>query len=157
MGADVLFDDGEKRIKRIRDADFIRGLMAECGNDMFDADLVTSGKYERLMSKYAKDAIFLGAYLGDAFAGYAAFYCNDFETEIAYLSMLVVKNEFRRRGIAMTLIQCMIRFCRDSSFKAIRLEVDYRNGKAIGMYEKCGWIEEGPASDHSMHMILDIC
>lgn len=57
----------------------------------------------------------------------------------ATIAQIVVKNDYRRRGIARGLLEEMIQNCRDKHVKTITLEVRTNNQPALNLYESYGF------------------
>jgi RimJ/RimL family protein N-acetyltransferase len=61
---------------------------------------------------------------------------------VAQLGMFV-KKEYRRQGIGSQLLMWLIAWASAVSLEKISLQVFSSNGAAIGLYHKCGFVEEG--------------
>lgn len=118
-------------------------------SDSFDIDLISE--------KYAECAELIVAYYDGNPIGYIAYYCNDLDTLTAYITMVVVKNDFRGQGIATKMINYVLSDCKEHGFRICRLEVNNINTKAIRLYKKIGFEFESSASDNSSYYttILD--
>ena len=147
---------GGIQIIQLTDIAVIKRLMTECEDSLYDKEVVSSGIYDSLIEKYAQFAYVIAAQFNNVLVGYAAFYCNDIITELAYLSMIVVKKEYQHFGIGKALMERMKTICMDKGFRAIRLEVDVNNNKARNLYHKCGYVFESPASEHTEYFCLQI-
>lgn len=112
-------------------------------SDSFDIDL--------LSEKYAKFAEFIVAYYDGNPIGYIAYYCNDLDTFTAYITMVVVKSEFRGQGIATKMLKYVLNDCKEHGFKTCRLEVNNINIKAICLYEKMGFKFASSAGNDSSY------
>ncbi|KAG7087524.1 hypothetical protein E1B28_013483 [Marasmius oreades] len=59
-----------------------------------------------------------------------------------YIAMLSVSKEFRKRGIASTLVRNSIEAMREDGVEEIVLETEYDNIAALSLYESLGFIRE---------------
>ena len=109
-----------------------------------------------IADKYAKYAEFIAAYYNQEIAGYIAYYRNDFSSRIAYITMIVVKERYKKKGIATLMLKYVINDCAKNSFNTIRLEVNNENKSAISLYEKFGFKFEKSAGEQSSYYKLII-
>ena len=56
-----------------------------------------------------------------------------------YLSRLIVKKEYRNKGIGQELLKYMINLCKEKGYKQITVGVDTDNKKAVHIYKKFGF------------------
>lgn len=75
--------------------------------------------------------------------GLVAVYGNDPAHRNAFVTSVSVLPEWQGRGIAVHLLGDCIRQVRALGFGGIELEVDRRNTKAIGLYERQGFKTTG--------------
>lgn len=62
------------------------------------------------------------------------------ETNIkVYLSRLIVKKEYRNRGIGQELLKHMIALCKEKGYQQITVGVDTDNSNALHIYKKFGF------------------
>lgn len=141
-------------IRRIANADEIVSVMELCANDFFDQRLNNQEDIARLAHKFAQAAVVLAVLEEDVVAGFLAGYCNAPDT--GYISMLIIRKEFQRRGYAWKLLQKMVDICRENNQKRIRLEVAVSNETAIRFYKKAGFVYDTAASDTSAYLVKTI-
>lgn len=108
-------------------------------------------KIHILADKYAKCAELVVAYYSQTIVGYIAYYRNDVNSGVAYITMVVVKEDYRKKGIASLMLKCVIDDCIQNGFSIIRLEVDNENKNAIALYKKFGFKFEKTASERSSY------
>jgi ribosomal protein S18 acetylase RimI-like enzyme len=72
-------------------------------------------------------------------AAFIAVYCNDYQTYIAYLTMLAVRKEYRSKGLGKLLVEAAIAYLKNLQFQKFRLEVLKSNDKARSLYDKLGF------------------
>lgn len=114
---------------------------------------LSGGKsYRRKMAeKFLEHGIFITAFDGDRYAGFAAFYANDHEGGTAFLSMIAVQPEYRGKRVGYRLLeQCMAKSA-ECGMKKMRLEVR-KDNKAVHFYERNGFRYAGDCSDVSFFM-----
>lgn len=83
---------------------------------------------------------------------FLAFYCNDPERRLAYISMLLVRSDYRGRGLARRLVQQSLHYLTQAGFLVCRLEVGKNNREAIALYRKMGFTETGGQKESSLYM-----
>jgi len=72
-------------------------------------------------------------------AGFVAYYCNDPEQELAFMTMLCVGSEYSRKGIGKHLLHSSISYVKDKGFSSYGLEVKEYNLPAIQIYKNAGF------------------
>ena len=77
------------------------------------------------------------------YLGCAAYYRNNLETRVAFLSILVTKQGFENRGIGSLLLDAVERECFQHEFISIQLEVAADNNPAIRFYTKRNYLLTG--------------
>lgn len=105
--------------------------------------------------KLVNQATVFPVYIEGVLVAFIAIYCNNYETKIAYLSMIAVKKELRGGGIGLNLVEIATKYIKSIGFKTFRLEVYNSNTKAISLYSKLGFIEKENGGD-SVFMELAI-
>lgn len=114
-------------------------------NPMKEEDI---SRYAEKWCKYAE--VYVGKE-GKITAGLLVFYMN--HREMAYLTSIVVKKEYQRKGYGERLLKYFIETSRLHGFEKMRLEVNRENQKAIKLYEKYGFrVEEKADSNRSQFM-----
>ena len=71
--------------------------------------------------------------------GLIVFYANDFKDRIGFISLIVVKDEYRKTGVGKNLIQCATKLMKEKKMRVIRLCVNNDNDNAIGFYKHLGF------------------
>ncbi|MBR6524011.1 MAG: GNAT family N-acetyltransferase [Clostridia bacterium] len=88
-------------------------------------------------------------------AGLIAFYANDYDTNTAYITSLLVDKKCRGMGIATELVQRVESICFANGFKQVKLEVNKANLPAISLYEKLGYKSDSE-KEESIYMCKDL-
>jgi len=83
--------------------------------------------------------------------GMACFYAN--QPPDAFLSLIVIKNEYKRKGHFKDLFHRVIQYLKENNFSTLRLEVSRDNLVAYKAYKKLGF-EFEKDSDLTNHDIL---
>jgi len=108
-------------------------------DDSFGPSLSSRVDLHIYSQKLANDAenIFLTA--NGMPIAHAAFYCNDRNTKVAFVSSLSVRAEFRGKGAGEFLINTVIQNCAATGMESVRLEALDQNPRAITFYRKLGF------------------
>ena len=72
-------------------------------------------------------------------AGFIAYYCNDLDNKIAFLTLLCVRPEFVGKGIGQYLLNCSIEDVKNKGFVSFQLEVNKDNQPAFHLYKRAGF------------------
>ena len=121
--------------------------------DQFEQSIPDYKKYE---DKVLHNAIVVEATVNHKAAGLVAFYANDFQTKLAYISQIAVLPDMQRKGVGECLLKKCEEYCKAVGMKALRLEVKTDNQKAIAFYSKQGFLYECKASINSNYLIKEI-
>lgn len=115
-----------------------------------DADFVPQLSSRVAIPIYAEkittNAARFEAWANSTLCGLVAAYCNDSERSSAYVTNVSVLHEYQGKGIASLLMAQFIKYVKDLGFKVVELEVDKKNVRAIGLYEKIGFAIQGESS-----------
>ena len=76
---------------------------------------------------------------GGALAGYVTIERDGPVPGAAYLRNIVVKNEYRQKGLGHVLLDQGLAIARDMNRKTLALRVDPANGPAVSFYRKVGF------------------
>ena len=74
--------------------------------------------------------------------GFIIDYGNVYNNKFAQLDALYIKPEHRKKGIARQIIQYFTKWSKNNKVSYIQLKVCNNNNKAIGLYEKEGFITD---------------
>ena len=72
-------------------------------------------------------------------AGFIAYYCNNIETKVAFLTMLCISEKFSGHGLGKLLLNASLENLKNKNFKKLELEVSNKNIKASTFYKKYGF------------------
>lgn len=117
----------------------IRGLLNEL-NEEYNPPLSSVVNISSYTEKIINNAKIISYHEMGELIAFIAFYCNDLNYKVGYMSMLAVAKEKRGKGLAMNLINSSIDILKKEGFKKYRLEVYKSNVKAITLYEKFGFV-----------------
>lgn len=143
------------RIVKAESCSEIQNILQNCRNDFFNQSLNNDETIGNLSRKFDVFGRVLAAYEEEIPAGFIAYYVND-ETKTAYISMIIIQKAYQGQGIGSVLLDAMLADCKNASQQSVRLEVANENKKAIGFYEKRGFVREGNASDNSAYYSLTL-
>jgi len=96
--------------------------------------------------KLLNNAIIQTAVEKEKIVGLIAFYCNNLDTKIAYISIIGVNKNYRGRGIGNKLLKNAINYIRSNGFREIELET-WENSSAQNLYIKNGFGIDSFAND----------
>ncbi len=113
-------------------------LLHELEND-FDPKLSAVIDIPNYAEKIKNNAKIISYFDNGNLIAFIAFYCNDLETRIGFMSMLAVDKKNQGKGLAKNLIYSSIEFLKNENFHKYRLEVFKKNIKAINLYIKLGF------------------
>jgi len=107
--------------------------------DMLDREIFGNKNYSNYREILRSDvaSVFVAKY-GESIAGYIYLSCAGDEGEIYHIG---VREKFRRRNIAIKLIQFSFEKLKTKGIKKIFLEVKSENIAAIRLYEKVGFMQ----------------
>lgn len=90
-------------------------------------------------------------------AGMVAFYCNDFDSKVAYITQIAVMKSSQNKGVGGLLISKCEELSIQNGMLFLRLEVRKENLNAIKFYLKHGFEFEKEASGNSWYMKKSCC
>jgi ribosomal protein S18 acetylase RimI-like enzyme len=142
-------------IQKIKSLPEILRTMYICAEVFPNPDHRSKTMISQLAQKYAQLAEFYVMYAENETAGFIAYYCND-DSRSAFVSMLMVREEYQRQGIGRTFLDQVIADCKKVGKDQIRLEVDLDNEKGLSFYKKNGFKKESIASAISDYYVLSL-
>nr|WP_315142674.1 GNAT family N-acetyltransferase [uncultured Flavobacterium sp.] len=113
-------------------------LLHELDKD-FDPTLSSIINISNYAEKIKNNAKIMSYFDKGNLVAFIAFYCNDLETRIGFMSMLAVSKNNQGKGLARSLIKSSIDLLKNENFNRYRLEVFKTNNKAINLYKKMGF------------------
>lgn len=123
-------------ISLIKDRKEIEYIIKSCADSFFNQSINSDKKIRELAEKYHESASFILALADGKTVGFAAFYSNDLITQVAYLSMIIVKESYQDKGIGQNILIDCINRCNQNGMKKLKLEVNCNNSKALNFYLK---------------------
>ncbi|MFL6717195.1 MAG: GNAT family N-acetyltransferase [Burkholderiaceae bacterium] len=102
--------------------------------------------------KITEHARIVGLRVDGTLVAFLAFYCNDLDSRLAYMSMLVVRSDYRGRGLAKRLVQQSLHHLTQEGFLVYRLEVGKEKSEAIALYRTMGFTETGQEREANLYM-----
>ena len=85
--------------------------------------------------------------------GFVAYYCNDYQSKKAFITMVIVRPAARGKGIARALLQSVLGIMRQRGFTTCALEVGKHNTPAYKLYTDLGF---QPSSEKDASTILSM-
>ena len=143
-------------IRTLTDKQAIAEAITVCAESFHDQACNDPAKIRGFAEKFAAKAHFFAAYDGGEVRGFAAFYCNDYESMTAFISMIVVLSNYQYMGGGSSLLKAVKDTCRKKGMKRIRLEVADDNHKALSFYTKRGFVYEAAAGKDTSFYVSSI-
>ncbi len=78
--------------------------------------------------------------LEDRCRAFVAYYCNDLDTRVSFITLVLVNPEDRGLGLGEALTRFVLDTSLKRGFRACRLEVDTSNTGACRLYQKLGFV-----------------
>ena len=113
-------------------------LMEQVDND-FSPPLSKNINFELFAEKIINNSVIFQMCDKGILAGFVALYCNDFVNKTAFIPMIAIHTEYRRKGLALNLVNMAIQYAKDAGFEKISLEVYKSNQSAKKLYNKLGF------------------
>lgn len=126
-------------LKIISGIEQIIEILTSCGNDFYNQSYNNEKAINTLSEKFSKFGVVLALYLDNDLAGFISFYANDFDTKKAFLSMIIIRRGFQRKGVGTALLNEMEKYCIENGFNEIISEVDDKNIKSKSFFSKNGY------------------
>ena len=150
----------EIKVLAVYDRDEKENIMRKCDH-AFSTIFFGQKSWIDTFEKIDQKAEFYCAYKFDEKAGkmplgYIAFYVNDCEKKIAYITMISILGNAQRQHIGSKLMKLCLERSKECGMKAVRLEVKKENRNAILFYEYWGYEIECEKSYESVYMIKEI-
>ncbi len=114
---------------------------------------VEINEYAKKLSSYAN--FYLAKENGENI-GVLAFYANDTQNRMAYISLIGVKNSLQGKGYGKWLLENCVKMAKENKMEKIALEVDDDNQNAIMFYERNGFDFANKTQNNSQIMQKDI-
>lgn len=95
--------------------------------------LIDKREYASKLDKYGNTIILIH---NKEIISFCTFYCNDYDSKKAFLSMIAVKKDIENRGYGSLLLSECERYCRSQGMKYLQLEVYSDNKNAVAFYKK---------------------
>lgn len=112
--------------------------------DNFWSKSINDVQLVAMSKKFGDNAEFIIAEDNDVGClGCAAYYRNNLETRVAFLSIIVTKQGFENKGIGSLLLNAVENDCLQHGFITIQLEVSSGNDVAIRFYAKRNYLLSG--------------
>lgn len=148
---------GGKKLKfilqKINEYDDLCNIFEQLSDDFF----ISIEQRKEDKGKYVRKLITFGevhaAYADNReLAGLMCFYCNNHQRKEGYLAIIVIKTEYRRKGLATFMLNELEMFCRKQNMETIRLEVNRKNIAAMELYRKQGYSFQKEVKSDTIYM-----
>lgn len=146
----------EIQLKALNTEIDIYDSLKSCADSLFNQRINNDETLMELSKKYAKYGRCYVVTIDDVTAGFVASYINDMVSLRAFLSILVVSNQYHGLGLGSLLLDVVLTSCKIFRMKELFLEVDANNEIAISLYEKRGFIIKDKTKPNSIIMCKNI-
>lgn len=103
------------------------------------------------INKVVKNARIIAIQQGDDTVGFVAFYANDLKSGVAYITQILVVDEYRHLKFGKALLEAVEKTSREEGFSVLRLEVNKTNTNAMSFYEHHGFVRMDE-KEHTYYM-----
>lgn len=121
--------------RKDQDVSVIEGIIYSLKDNIYNKT-IKDEQLSNLAIKFAKNAVFISILDNEKVVGYAAFYCNNLESKMAFLSMIIIDRDYQGKGCGHMLMDKVCQIAHENGMHSIRLNVANRNINAIRFYEK---------------------
>jgi len=112
-------------------------------------------EFDAYIAKLEAKAEIVADFIDDRCRGFVAYYCNDINTKIAFITLVLVDPQDRGLGIGQALTLFVLNIARLRGFNACRLEVKKSNKVAYNMYLSHGfYLVEDRIETYLMEIML---
>lgn len=118
----------------------------------YTISVLKSDNFGELFEKIHQNAIFLGLKYNSQLAGYVAFYANNMENKVAFITLICIADGFQRLHLGTMLMDECIKMSKEIGMEQIELEVLRQDINAICFYKHYDFVEEKMVSDKSLYM-----
>ncbi len=133
----------------------IKDIIALC-DDAFVEPISQLDNFDLMLNKLSDFSVFLAAYIENEIVGYAAFYANDMENKISYLTLIGIKPKFQSMGIGYQLLNYCEKESINRGMLQMKLEVKKYNENAIRFYQKHGFVYLCEHDENSFYMLKSL-
>lgn len=127
------------KILCISDINEIQSVLQSCSSCFYNQEFNNLSCIKGLSQKFATYGRVLVAYHKDEMLGFCAYYANDTDNYIAYLSMIILFPDARGKGVSTLLLNAMLDDCKKLGMRSVELEVADSNERAIRFYKNKGF------------------
>lgn len=131
------------------------GFLEEIGGDAYPP-LGDRVKLTEYANKLTRQATCLTVRTNGRIRALSAFYSNDLETGIAFLTLIAVDKSMRNKGLARRLLDETIVFSRKSNMKKLVLETHLKNKSAVRLYKSYGFVVTQTENDGTVFMEYEL-
>lgn len=106
--------------------------------------------------KIDQNAEFLKHYCDQNLAGFIAYYCNNYKSKRAFITLVLVDRLYRGGGISKKMFSHLFTLLKKKGFNSCGLEVKQDNINALNLYKALGFecVESSDAHSITMNILL---
>ncbi len=113
--------------------------------------------FKNYTEKVFNNAVIASYVVDEKSVGILAFYANDFDSKVGYVTQLAVDPDFQGKGIATKLMDFCCEYLINIGFSSVKLEVKESNIKAKSFYKKMGFALLCRSDRESVFLLKEIC
>lgn len=133
----------------------LKSFLREQAQDAFPL-LRDEDKLNVLAEKWQSHAEFCTCRLDNRLVGMVAFYANQPDVRVAYISHVYVSKDLRGRSLFSKMLRCIKNEIRPKGFTVIRLEVNANNYSAQEAYVRNGFRVVGNENGTSDKIVMQL-
>ena len=143
-------------IRIIKNIKIIFNILKEFDSNFNPTISSLVGNLKQYSEKLYNNGITIALFDNNNIVGFASFYCNDNETQTAYLTQICIKSFYKSKGYGTYLLKKCEEISINNNIKKMRLEVYKSNEAAISFYKKNGYRIETSSKTSSVYMIKEL-
>jgi|GEM_PF-3454556 len=108
-----------------------------------ESGLFEVGDLDSYIDKLIEKACIITIMAQDALQGFLAYYANDYENKVGFISMLIIDPSTKRMGYGRRLVEFALKDLTMKGFEKCRTEVNADNIKAVNICKRLGFTYVG--------------
>lgn len=139
------------QINEIKECIDILSLFSKCLKSLRESSLDGKRAFAKKFIDYG--SVIVAKNEQDESMGFIAYYANDTEKKVAFISMIAVLPQYRNMHLGSDLIDYCISDCEEKGMLSLRLEVAIDNAVGMSFYKKKGFVKENELRSSSLFLL----